>query len=136
MRTRNGPSTNFQMLANVMVYLIFFPKTNSLIFAGSHCVDPPSPDDKHSLKLMWNKKYPPKHNETVMYVCDAGTTFNRFESDFSQYNLTLTCLPDNRFEEVEWPTCADGERTEEKCVHTNCFYFSNPVSQPSQFYNR
>ena len=123
MRTRNGPSTNFQMLANVMVYLIFFPKTNSLIFAGSHCVDPPNPDDKHSLKLMWNKKYPPKHNETVMYVCDAGTTFNRFESDFSQYNLTLTCLLDNRFEEVEWPTCADGKQTEKKVCSHQLFLF-------------
>ena len=92
-----------------------FPKHNVCIFAGSHCVDPPEPDDKHNLKLMWNKKYPPEHNETVMYVCDAGTTFNRFESDFSQSNLTLTCLPDNQFEEVEWPTCADGEGGQDKC---------------------
>ena len=68
---------------------------------------------------MWNEKYPPKHKETVMYVCDAGTTYNRFESDFSQYNLTLACLPDNKFEEVEWPTCVDGEQAEESCVQAD-----------------
>ena len=89
------------------------------IFAvGSHCIDPPIPDDKHSLELVWNEKYPPKHNETVLYVCNAGTTWNRFQSDFSQDSISLTCLPENKFEEVKWPTCIDG-----KFVFNPLFHF-------------
>ena len=78
--------------------------------SGSHCVDPPAPDSAHRLKVMWNALYPPAHGETVMYVCDAGTTFNRFESDFNKWNYTLTCLENNVFSEepeVAWPTCVD-----------------------------
>ena len=44
-----------------------------------------------------------------MYVCDAGSSFNRFENDFEKNNITLKCLPDNKFEEdIEWPTCLNG----------------------------
>ena len=57
--------------------------------------------------LVWNPDYPPAHNETVMYKCNAGPTYNRFVSDYSKYNYTLTCLPDNQFSTPEWPVCAD-----------------------------
>ena len=76
---------------------------------GARCIDPPIPESKHKLQLMWNKKYPPRHNETVMYVCNAGDSWNRLNSDFEKNNFTLKCLPDNKFEEAEWPTCMDSE---------------------------
>ena len=74
-------------------------------FPGSKCVDPPKPDDKYNLTLTWNPKYPPAHNSTVKYKCDAGGEFNRFESDFEQNVYNLTCLPDNKFSTPDWPTC-------------------------------
>ena len=80
-------------------------------------MNPPTPDAKFKLKLKtWNPLYPPTHNETVTYVCDAGSSYNRFETDFNQWNYTLTCLPDNVFSEepnVPWPTCIDSKK---KCL--------------------
>ena len=46
-----------------------------------------------------------------MYVCNAGTSWNRFESDFNKNNFTLTCQENNTFSEepnVSWPTCVNG----------------------------
>ena len=74
---------------------------------GSHCVNPPDPPADSKLLLFWNPDYPPAHDETVMYKCNAGTSYNRFITDFNKYNYTLTCLPDNQFTEPDWPTCAD-----------------------------
>ena len=82
------------------------------LISGSHCVKPPTPDAKHNLKLVWNPSFPPAHDETVLYVCDAGNTYNRFESDFGRWNYTLTCKENNVFKEepdVPWPTCVDGK---------------------------
>ena len=80
----------------------------SYINLDLNCIDPPDPPVWSNMRLEWNATYPPSHNETVMYVCDAGDDWNRFESDFNQWNLTLTCLPDNQFTPVEWPTCLNG----------------------------
>ena len=80
--------------------------------SGSHCINPPIPDAQYNLRLNWNEDFPPAHNETVMYVCNAGTTWNRFESDFNKNNFTLTCQENNIFSEepnVPWPTCLDGD---------------------------
>ena len=74
---------------------------------GSHCVNPPDPPADSKLLLFWNPDYPPAHDEAVMYKCNAGTSYNRFITDFNKYNYTLTCLPDNQFSEPDWPTCAD-----------------------------
>ena len=80
----------------------------TLLCAGSHCINPPVPDSKYNLKLLWNENFPPAHNETIMFACWAGNTWNRFEHDFGQWNLTVSCLPENTFEEVsEWPQCLD-----------------------------
>ena len=81
----------------------------SMYCTGSHCVSPPSPDSKHKLKLVWNSNYPPAHGQTVTYVCNAGNKWNRFETDFNRNSLTLTCLEDNKFSEVAWPTCVNGK---------------------------
>ena len=43
-----------------------------------------------------------------MYVCNAGSKWNRFENNFNRWNLTLTCLEENKFSEVDWPTCVNG----------------------------
>ena len=56
----------------------------------------------------YNSTSPPSHNDTVEYVCDAGPDWNRFASNFSRWSLTLTCLPDNQWSSVEWPTCLNG----------------------------
>ena len=79
---------------------------------GYNCVDPPTPDPQYKLKLLWNPLYPPTHNETVIYICDAGSSYNRLESDFNKWNFSLTCLQNNIFSDepnVPWPTCVDSE---------------------------
>ena len=71
-----------------------------------------------------------------MYVCDAGSTYNRFESDFNKWNYTLTCLENNVFTEeptVPWPTCVDSEYYTKKIIliYTICFVVTqcpNPTS--------
>ena len=89
---------------------------NSIDFSsilGSHCINPPDPDAQYKLKKIWNPLAPPAHNDTVLYICDAGTNYNRLESDFNKWNYTLKCLENNVFEGeaagVAWPTCADGD---------------------------
>ena len=99
-----GTLVVFSHLVNVCKHIIYFPFT-LLIIIDSHCVDPPTPDSSHKLKLVWNSTDPPAHGETVTYVCDAGDNWNRFENDFNKANLTLECLRDNMFDDVEWPTC-------------------------------
>ena len=77
--------------------------------------------------LVWNPDYPPAHNETVMYKCNAGPTYNRFVSDYSKYNYTLTCLPDNQFSTAEWPVCADCKSPNIKCRKIYNNLFSHPM---------
>ena len=75
---------------------------------------------------MWNALAPPAHGETVMYVCDAGTTYNRFESNFNKWNYTLTCQEKNVFSEepdVPWPTCVDSKI--HKQIHNKNILFSD-----------
>ena len=94
-------------------------------FPGSHCVSPPQTGaafEASKLKVQYNAAAPPAHNETVLYVCDAGPTFNRFESDFSRWNYSLTCLENNVFSEepdVPWPTCVDSKNL---WMVTCCFF--------------
>ena len=94
-------------------------------FPGSHCVSPPQTGaayEASKLKVQYNNATPPAHNETVLYVCDAGPTFNRFESDFSRWNYSLTCLENNVFSEepdVSWPTCVDSKNL---WMVTSCFF--------------
>ena len=78
-------------------------------FLDSHCIDPPTPDSAHKLKLSWNSTYPPAHGENVTYVCDAGSSWNRFENNFGKNSLALDCLRNNTFEDVEWPTCSNSK---------------------------
>ena len=92
-----------------------FPYSNNVSYPGSHCVSPPQTGaafEASKLKVQYNAAAPPAHNETVLYVCDAGPTFNRFESDFGRWNYSLTCLENNVFSEepdVPWPTCVDSK---------------------------
>ena len=79
----------------------------NLFLSGSHCTNPPDPPAESNLLLYWNPEYPPAHNETVLYKCNAGKHHNRFTDDYEKYNYTLTCLPDNQFSDPDWPTCAD-----------------------------
>ena len=75
------------------------------------CTNPPTPPTESNMKLLegeYNSTSPPSHNDTVEYVCDAGPDWNRFASNFSRWSLTLTCLPDNQWSSVEWPTCLNG----------------------------
>ena len=61
-----------------------------------------------------------------MYVCDAGTTYNRFESNFNKWNYTLTCEENNVFSEepdVPWPTCVDSMI--HKQIHNKNILFSD-----------
>ena len=101
------------MSVNVRTQLILIA-FKMLSFKGSHCVKPPTPDDVHKLKLQYNPAAPPAHGETIMYICDAGPNFNRFESDFNKWNYTLTCQENNVFTgepDVPWPTCADSKES-------------------------
>ena len=80
------------------------------IIAGYNCVDPPKPPDENKLKVQWNPNYPPNnYNGTITYVCNAGG-HNRFIDDYDKNNLTLKCLPENKFSTTTWPTCADGSK--------------------------
>ena len=78
--------------------------------AGSHCVDPPTPPDSSKLKLSWVSTNPPAHDQTVLYKCDAGNSYNRFENDFNKWNYSLTCLQNNTFSTPSWPVCVDGDQ--------------------------
>ena len=81
-----------------------FPLLYFIFILDSHCVNPPTPDSAHKLKLSWNSTDPPAHGETVTYVCDAGG-WNRLENNFGRSNITLECLRNNTFADVVWPTC-------------------------------
>ena len=78
------------------------------VFIGSHCINPPLPNASHNLKLYWNYNAPPAHGGTVYYQCNAGNKWNRFEHDFNSYRIYVKCLPDNRWQSVQWPTCKNG----------------------------
>ena len=75
--------------------------------AGSHCVDPPAPPASSNLVLSWVSTNPPAHTETVLYKCNAGNSYNRFEDDFNRWNYSLTCRPNNTFSPPSWPVCVD-----------------------------
>ena len=72
-------------------------------------MDPPTPPSEHKLKLVWNSTYPPAHDQTVLYTCNAGSSYNRFENNFNLMSLTLTCLKENTFSNVTWPTCVNSK---------------------------
>ena len=87
-------------------------KSKNLSFIGSHCVNPPNPDPECNLKVQYNANAPPAHGENILYVCNAGSQYNRFESDFNRWNFSLTCQENNVFSEepnVPWPTCVDSK---------------------------
>ena len=72
---------------------------------------PPLPPSENKLVLQWNADYPPAHGETVLYLCNAGSDYNRFKDNFYQWNMTLTCEANNTFSsepDVQWPTCVNG----------------------------
>ena len=80
-------------------------------FLGSHCVKPPVPPSEHNLQLQWNSDYPPAHGETVLYICNAGADYNRFQDNFYAWNMSITCELNNTFSSepnVQWPTCLNG----------------------------
>ena len=83
---------------------------------GSHCITPPTPPPEHNLQLSWNKYSPPMHDQTITFNCNAGGPWNRFEHDFNQNSLTLKCLPDNKFETIQWPTCKSGDKIHQDMV--------------------
>ena len=86
------------------------PETIAEPCRWSHCINPPQPESRYNLKLLWNDKFPPAHNETVMFACWAGNNWNRFEDDFAQWNFTVPCREENQFEAVPaWPQCLDSE---------------------------
>ena len=108
----SGPFNPLEILVNVSwACLLLYSNHYNPQCSGYNCVNPPPPPTASNLQLSWNSNNPPTHtdNGTVMYVCNAGTTFNRFESDFDSWNLTLTCLPNNQFTTTTWPKCADSK---------------------------
>ena len=40
--------------------------------------------------------------------CPAGPLPHYFESDKTKTKYYLTCLPDNKFSEPDWPNCMSG----------------------------
>ena len=79
-------------------------------------MSPPEPEPEHNLVLQWNSNYPPGHEETVMYVCDAGDKHNRFQENYNKWNMTLKCLENNIFQgepNVSWPTCLNGNNDDD-----------------------
>ena len=91
-----------------------FTISNPLL--GSHCITPPTPPSEHNLQLSWNQHSPPMHDQTITFNCNAGGPWNRFEHDFNQNSLTLKCLPDNKFETIQWPTCKSGDKIHQDMV--------------------
>ena len=80
----------------------------NLWLIDSRCVDPPTPPEDNNLSLQgYDQNNPPWHGDTVQYCCSAGG-WNRFENDFSQSCISLTCLTNNIFSSVSWPQCLHG----------------------------
>ena len=108
-----------------------------LHISGSHCVSPPNPPAGNSLLLQnFDATSPPAHGETVQYCCSAGG-HNKFENDFSQSCLTLTCLENNTFSSVTWPNCvSDIQCTDPLTMNTSQIIvetsgLTNPVNYNS-----
>ena len=80
--------------------------------AGQKCVlTPPSPPSSSKLLLVnYDPSNPPSHGEAVLYQCNAGPRHNRFSHNYNLWQLTMLCLPGNKFENVTWPTCLNGEQ--------------------------
>ena len=99
------------LTVNVSTLIKHFQSCIFIYILDSHCINPPTPDSAHKLKLSWNSTYPPAHGETVTYVCDAGG-WNRLENNFGRSNITLECLRNNTFADVVWPTCFNSKHIE------------------------
>ena len=91
-------------------------------FAGSHCINPPTPPSEHNLELYgWKSTHPPAYqlqasdigpianNTKVTYRCKQDGIYNRFEDDFSKNKYQLDCLADNTFSTPAWPNCKSSE---------------------------
>ena len=78
---------------------------------GEKCVvTPPSPPSSSKMILVnYSPDSPPSHGETVQYQCNAGPDHNRFSHDYNLWQLSVSCLPDNKFDNITWPTCINGE---------------------------
>ena len=85
-------------------------------YLGSHCINPPVPDAKYKLQLHWNYNLPPAHYESIRYECNAGSKWNRFESDFNEHRIYVQCLPNNQWKSVDWPTCKNGLMLYDMCM--------------------
>ena len=57
----------------------------------------------------YNSNSPPDHGESVLYMCNAGPDHNRFQHDYNLWFLWAQCLPGNKFSNVSWPVCINGE---------------------------
>ena len=91
-------------------------------FAGSHCINPPTPPSEHNLELYgWKSTHPPAYqlqasdigpianNTKVTYRCKQDGIYNRFEDDFSKNKYQLDCLAENTFSTPSWPNCKSSE---------------------------
>ena len=89
-----------------------FYKDSLSVSAGEKCVaPPPSPPTSSKLLLVnYNPASPPSHGEAVLYQCNAGPDHNRFSHDYNLWQLTVLCLPGNKFDNVTWPVCLNGEQ--------------------------
>ena len=89
-----------------------------IFFAGSHCIEPPTPPSEHKLELYgWASTHPPAYqlqssdigpianNTKVTYKCTQDGIYNKLENDFSMNTYQLTCLEDNTFSTPSWPNC-------------------------------
>ena len=78
---------------------------------GEKCVvTPPSPPSSSKMILVnYSSDNPPSHGETVQYQCNAGPDHNRFSHDYNLWQLSVSCLRDNKFDNVSWPTCLNGQ---------------------------
>ena len=96
-------------------------------------MNPPTPGPEFNLKVQYNANAPPAHGENILYVCNAGSQFNRFESDFNRWNYSLTCQENNVFSEepnVPWPTCVDSKIVRKFLNNTN-FILVTQCANPS-----
>ena len=103
-------------------------------FAGSHCIDPPTPPSEHKLELHgWASTHPPAYqlqssdigpianNTKVTYRCKQDGIFNKLEDDFSKNTYQLTCLPDNTFSTPSWPNCKSS-KAESSILFINLYF--------------
>ena len=68
----------------------------------ARCTEPPTPEDKFNLELVWNPDYAPLIGEHVKYSCAAAGKFNRIEDNFDLADYYLECLEGGSFAAPEW----------------------------------